>query len=104
MDPSSTIARVERLGATTGQNVKMEYRWAPGHDERLLAMAVELVNRPVAVLLTGAAFGRPFQPKLPRQQFPLCSPPLAIRSNLATLQASIGPAAIHRCDRPIKGL
>lgn len=41
------------LGATTGQNVKMEYRWAAGHDERLPAMAVELVNRPVAVLLTG---------------------------------------------------
>src|SRR5262249_46017493 len=39
--------------ATTGQNVKMEYRWAAGHDERLPAMAVELVNRPVAVLLTG---------------------------------------------------
>jgi len=54
MDPSSTIARVERLGATTGQNVKMEYRWAAGHDERLPAMAVELVNRPVAVLLTGS--------------------------------------------------
>src|SRR5262245_1652717 len=45
MDPSSTIARVERLEATTGQNVKMEYRWAAGHDERLPAMAVELVNR-----------------------------------------------------------
>jgi len=53
MDPSSTIARVERLEATTGQNVKMEYRWAAGPDERLPAMAVELVNRPVAVLLTG---------------------------------------------------
>jgi putative ABC transport system substrate-binding protein len=32
----------------------MEYRWAAGHDERLPAMAVELVNRPVAVLLTGS--------------------------------------------------
>jgi len=36
-----------------GQNVAIEYRWAEGHEERLPAMAVELVNRPVAALVCG---------------------------------------------------
>ena len=40
-------------GFVDGQNVTIEYRWAAGRDELLPAMAVELVNRPVAVLLTG---------------------------------------------------
>jgi putative tryptophan/tyrosine transport system substrate-binding protein len=42
-------------GFVDGQNVTMEYRWAAGRDEQLPAMAVELVNRPVAVLLTGGS-------------------------------------------------
>jgi putative ABC transport system substrate-binding protein len=33
----------------------MEYRWAAGRDEQLPAMAVELVSRPVTVLLTGGS-------------------------------------------------
>jgi putative ABC transport system substrate-binding protein len=43
------------LGFVEGQNVLIEYRWAEGHDERLPAMAVELVNRPVDALLTGGS-------------------------------------------------
>lgn len=43
------------LGFVEGQNVVIEYRWADGHDERLPAMAVELVNRPVATLITGGS-------------------------------------------------
>jgi len=42
-------------GFVDGQNVRIEYRWAAGRDEQLPAMAVELVNRPVAVLLTGGS-------------------------------------------------
>ena len=37
-----------------GQNVKIEYRWAEGRYDRLSAMAAELVDRQVAVLV---AFG-----------------------------------------------
>ncbi|HTM75157.1 MAG TPA: ABC transporter substrate-binding protein [Pseudolabrys sp.] len=56
----SHLAEAVRLGLkdegfVDGQNVKIEYRWAAGHDEQLPAMAVELVNRPVAVLLTGGS-------------------------------------------------
>jgi putative tryptophan/tyrosine transport system substrate-binding protein len=43
------------LGFVEGQNVLIDYRWAEGHDERLPAMAVELVNRPVDALLTGGS-------------------------------------------------
>jgi putative ABC transport system substrate-binding protein len=43
------------VGFVEGRNVLIEYRWAEGHDERLPAMAVELVNRPVAALVTGGS-------------------------------------------------
>lgn len=56
----SHLAEAVRLGLkdegfVDGQNVTIEYRWAAGRDEQLPAMAVELVNRPVAVLLTGGS-------------------------------------------------
>src|SRR5262245_63125202 len=56
----SHLAEAVRLGLkdegfADGQNVTIEYRWAAGQDEQLPAMAVELVNRPVAVLLTGGS-------------------------------------------------
>ena len=59
-DGYSHLAESVRLGLkdegfVDGQNVAMEYRWAAGRDEQLPAMAVELVNRPVAVLLTGGS-------------------------------------------------
>ena len=38
-----------------GKNVLIEYRWAEGRDERLPAMAVDLVNRQVAALVTGGS-------------------------------------------------
>jgi putative ABC transport system substrate-binding protein len=39
-------------GTVEGQNVAVEYRWALGDYDRLPAMAVELLHRPVAVLVT----------------------------------------------------
>jgi putative ABC transport system substrate-binding protein len=56
----SHLAEAVRLGLkdegfVDEKNVKIEYRWAAGHDEQLPSMAVELVNRPVAVLLTGGS-------------------------------------------------
>jgi putative tryptophan/tyrosine transport system substrate-binding protein len=44
----------EGLGETgyvEGKNVALEYRWAEGRNDRLLALAVELVRHPVAVIV-----------------------------------------------------
>jgi putative ABC transport system substrate-binding protein len=59
-DSYSHLATALRLGLkkegfVEGQNILLEYRWADGRDERLPAMAVELVNRQVAALVTGGS-------------------------------------------------
>jgi putative tryptophan/tyrosine transport system substrate-binding protein len=59
-DNYSLFANAMRLGLKDegfieGQNVSIEYRWAGGHEEQLPAMAVELVNRHVAALVTGGS-------------------------------------------------
>ena len=43
---------LQEIGYREGQNVAVEYRWAEGHDDRLPAMAAELVQRRVNVLAT----------------------------------------------------
>ena len=45
------------LGYVDGENVSIAYRWAGGHNERLPALAAELVSLPVAVIaaLNGSA-------------------------------------------------
>src|SRR5437588_7433202 len=45
---------LKETGYIEGQNATIEYRWAEGQYDRLPAMAVELIDRPVAVLVAGA--------------------------------------------------
>src|SRR5262245_61603258 len=40
-------------GYREGQNVAIQYRWAHGDYKQLLALATELVRRPVNVIATG---------------------------------------------------
>jgi putative ABC transport system substrate-binding protein len=43
---------LSETGYVEGQNVTIEYRWGEGHNERLPALAVELVRRRVDVIAT----------------------------------------------------
>src|SRR6516164_9447635 len=44
---------LQETGFVEGQNVRIEYRWANGENARLGALAMELVNRRVAVIVAG---------------------------------------------------
>ena len=59
------------VGFVEGQNVLIEYRWAEGHDERLPAMAVELVNRQVAALVTGGSIWSTISAKAATSTIPI---------------------------------
>jgi putative ABC transport system substrate-binding protein len=45
---------LSETGFAEGRNVEIQYRWAEGQYQRLPAMAAELVNRPVSLILAQA--------------------------------------------------
>jgi putative ABC transport system substrate-binding protein len=46
------VQRLRELGWIEGRTIAIEYRWAEGHDERLVEIAAEFVRRKVDVIVT----------------------------------------------------
>jgi putative ABC transport system substrate-binding protein len=80
-------------GFVERQNVIIEYRWADDDGERLPALATDLVQRRVTVLVTGGGTATALAAKAASDTIPSCLLLPPIRSGPGLSLASIGLAA-----------
>jgi len=79
LSPSNMAANVmnefhqglKEVGFVEGQNVKIEYRWAEGHHDRLPGLAADLVRRQVAVIAATGGEPSPQVVKAATQTIPI---------------------------------
>src|SRR5499433_3866089 len=62
---------LKEAGFVEGQNVKVEYRWAEGHYDRLQSLAADLVRRQVAVIAATGGEPSPQVVKAATQTIPI---------------------------------
>ena len=84
---------LQDTGFVERQNVAIEYRFAGNQNERLPALAADLVNRQVTVI-AASPHPPPLQPRRRPRPFRSSSKLAATRSNSASSPASTGRAPI----------
>jgi putative ABC transport system substrate-binding protein len=62
---------LDDAGFVEGRNVAIEHRWAEGREERLAALAAELVGRRVTVLASGGGLGASLAAKSATSTIPI---------------------------------
>jgi ABC-type uncharacterized transport system substrate-binding protein len=72
-DPSyaAFLKGLEQAGFVEGRSVRIEYRWAEGHFDRLPALAADLVRQQVNVLVAGGGEPSPLAAKAATSAIPI---------------------------------